>query len=127
MMNKIKIIKIFSIVVVFLAVFSVIFFILNRNPNVSESVRLAPASNEDIDYASVSEDYEIIYYPKTRTYSIVILSPDFEATRLIAEKEFLNKYKLDEEQACLYKVVIGTPRHINPSLSTRDYKLSFCE
>lgn len=72
------------------------------------------------------KDYQIMYIPVDNSFLISILGAPFEEIRNQAEKEFLKKLNITQEEACRLNVNITTPAYINPSFAGKVYKLSFC-
>jgi hypothetical protein len=72
------------------------------------------------------EEFDIIYFPNTKNFSINILSSPFRDMQLKAEEVFLKKLGITKEQACLLPVDVGTPFYANPDESGKQFPLSFC-
>ena len=71
--------------------------------------------------------YKIAYIPVDKSFLISILDNPFEDVKKEAEKAFLQKLGITQEDACLLNVNIATNIRINPSYAGKNYKLSFCE
>src|SRR4030042_5618948 len=71
--------------------------------------------------------YKIAYIPVDKSFLISILDNPFEDVKKEAEKAFLQKLGITQEDACLMNVNIATNIRINPSYAGKNYKLSFCE
>src|SRR4030042_1347158 len=70
---------------------------------------------------------KIAYIPVDKSFLISILDNPFEDVKKEAEKAFLQKLGITQEDACLMNVNIATNIRINPSYAGKNYKLSFCE
>jgi|SRR3989344_2221954 len=73
-----------------------------------------------------NKKYTISFFPQSNSYSIIILGIPFETYKQEAEQKFLEVTKLTTSQACLIKVIVGTPTFVNPAESVKAYRLSFC-
>ncbi|OGM09778.1 hypothetical protein A2W13_01190 [Candidatus Woesebacteria bacterium RBG_16_36_11] len=74
-----------------------------------------------------TDKFKIAYIPVDKSFLISILDNPFEDVKKEAEKAFLQKLGITQEEACLLNVNIATNIRINPSYAGKNYKLSFCE
>ncbi len=82
--------------------------------------------NGDRDIVKVN-NYEIIYFPATKSFLISILASPFETNRQLAETEFLRRLNITKTDACKLTVDITTPAFANESEAGQNFKLSFCK
>ncbi len=78
-------------------------------------------------FAVEETDYVIIYHKTSDDFLINILSSPFEDIRIKAERDFLQKLGITEENACKLDVVEKTPHFANPDKAGQSFRLSFCE
>lgn len=70
----------------------------------------------------------IYYYHETGSYTIVVLEPTDEA-QIIAEEAFLQYAQsigISKEKSCDLPVTIGTIASVDPDISGKNFKPSFC-
>lgn len=79
----------------------------------------------DVDFSS-SPNYSITYLPKYSEFIITIYQLPFEENRILAEKEFIKKLDISQQQACLMTVSISVPFSVDPEQSGIKFPLSFC-
>ncbi|HMS22271.1 MAG TPA: hypothetical protein PKA38_00755 [Candidatus Levybacteria bacterium] len=73
-----------------------------------------------------TETYNLVYLKPFNEFLISITGAPFEINRQLAEKAFLKRLGVTEEQACQIKVTITTPVSVNPAEAGQKYQLSFC-
>jgi len=71
--------------------------------------------------------YKIAYIPVDQSFLISIIDNPFEAVRKEAERAFLQKLGVNQENACQLRVNIATNVRVDPTHAGQNYKLSFCE
>lgn len=74
-----------------------------------------------------ADNYQIVYLQQFNKFLITILNSNFEQTRTIAEKDFLNKLGISESDACKLTVEESTPEDINSKIAGQIFPLSFCK
>ncbi len=80
----------------------------------------------DVQFSSIPQ-YNLVYLSKFNEFLVSILSSPFEDTRVIAEKDFIEKLGITELEACKLTVTVTTPKSVNPEFAGKKYRLSFCE
>lgn len=73
-----------------------------------------------------NEKYQIVYLQKFSKFLITIYDSDFDKTKAIAEKDFLDKLGIDQTAACKLTVEINTIQSVNKELAGKIFPLSFC-
>lgn len=73
-----------------------------------------------------NEKYQIVYLQKFSKFLITIYDSDFDKTKAIAEKDFLDKLGIDQAAACKLTVEINTIQSVNKELAGKIFPLSFC-
>lgn len=71
--------------------------------------------------------YDIVYLAPFQEFIIEVLAKPFQATRLQAERAFLQQLAITQEEACKLRVSLGTPYDVNPVEAGTKFGLSFCE
>ncbi len=80
----------------------------------------------DVQFSSIPQ-YNLVYLSKFNEFLISILSSPFEETRVLAEKDFIEKLGITEQEASKLTVTVTTSKAINPDFAGKKYRLSFCE
>jgi hypothetical protein len=70
--------------------------------------------------------FEMSFYPDDSGFIISLLNPDLQKSRDEAETAFLNTLGIDQKQACLLKVSLGTTADINEKAAGQNFGLIFC-
>lgn len=83
--------------------------------------------NRQYDVVIVKNDkYQIVYLQQFQQFLISILDPDFDTVKSAAEKDFVEKLGITNNDACKLQVNISTPRYVNADIAGTTYPLSFC-
>lgn len=127
--NKNHILIIVGVILVVLLI-SLSMFSSDPTPEVSTTAPTItkPASSEvapTLEQVRAQKEFGIFEYNKN-SYMITILKAPFEENRLIAERAFLDTYRLTEEEACKLRVYINTPFRVDAELSGKTFPLSSC-
>lgn len=75
----------------------------------------------------VNLPYSILYSENDHSYIISLEQTPIEETRVRASEDFQILVGLKEEDACRLNVLVAVPYEIDPGLSGRDLKLSYCK
>lgn len=70
--------------------------------------------------------YETLYNPQNNEFQILLFEFPLADTRMRAEKYFLEKLNITQEQACLLKVFVQVTPGASESLAWQNLGLSFC-
>ncbi len=154
-MNKVRIV-IFSVLVTIIVIVSTIIFLLSSAPQKTTPQELIvptkippvlsttdkiiisgiPIKNPYISPVQLdtqgdslmtsTETYNLVYLKPFNEFLISITGAPFEVNRQLAEKAFLERVGITQEQACQIKVTITTPASVNPTEAGQKYPLSFC-
>lgn len=71
-------------------------------------------------------NFSIVYFTKDQAFLITILSEPAQASRILAEQEFLDKLGISQIDACKLTVSLTVPAWVNANLASQDWGLSFC-
>jgi len=82
--------------------------------------------NEGNQLIANKDKYRIYFIPKYNQFTISILDPAFEETKLTAEEDFVKILSADKKDLCFLNVSIATPGYINPDEAGKMHKLSWC-
>ena len=74
-----------------------------------------------------TDDFQIVYDPKTSLFSITILNANIVRTRARAEERFLTILEIGEDEVCPLPVEIATPASVNKAYEGLVFKFSKCE
>lgn len=70
--------------------------------------------------------YQIVYQPEGNRFLISILDSPVEKVQNEAEKEFLTKLGISEQDACWLGVFVSIDYRVDPNEGGKVYNLSFC-
>lgn len=76
-------------------------------------------------YIVKTERYNLVYITVDQSFIISLFGEDFQVSRDVAEKEFLNKLGITKDQACQLRVSVGV-RSTDMNIAGKEYGLSFC-
>ncbi len=93
-----------------------------KNPYAS-AVQLTAQGDSLMEEAS---EFRLIYLKPFNKFLISIKSSPFEENRQKAERAFLERLEISENEACNLPVEISTTASINPNEAGQIFKLSFC-
>jgi len=85
-----------------------------------------PVSSFDGVSFKETSDYQLLYFPETKTFNITILNPDIQKARDEAEKNFLETLGISEEDACKLNVNLQVFFQASEKAAGQNFGLSFC-
>lgn len=94
-------------------------------PYFSDNLKTVDVYPEGLE-ASQIPYYETLYDPQKNEFQILLFEFPLADTRLRAEKYFLEKLNITQEQACMLKVFVQVTPGASESLAWQNLGLSFC-
>ena len=73
-----------------------------------------------------SDEYEIVYYAKDKSFIVVIRNKPAQNARDAAEQAFLRALDISQKEACKLSVQLSVMGSVDLDLAGKDYGLSFC-
>jgi len=71
-------------------------------------------------------EFEIAYFEKEQTFTVLLLTTPLSSARLAAETALLEKLGVSKEEACRLKVSVMTIQSVDEQLAGKEFGLSFC-